>query len=91
MEREKEEAGERESERELSNLYLDAGCSAFTLKSVFCQQIVQGVGVGFVTKKFTESSTLVTSSFILVWSYLLLVSLMLCECSDPVKVSVWVL
>ncbi|KAK7446771.1 hypothetical protein BaRGS_00040238 [Batillaria attramentaria] len=34
--------------------------------------IVQGVGVGFVTKTFTESSTLVASSFILIWSYLLL-------------------
>lgn len=34
--------------------------------------IVQGVGVGFITKKFTEGSILVASSFILVWSYLLL-------------------
>ncbi|KAK7091600.1 solute carrier family 22 member 18-like [Littorina saxatilis] len=34
--------------------------------------IVQGVGVGYVTKKFTESSTLVASSAILVFSYLLL-------------------
>ncbi|XP_076437631.1 solute carrier family 22 member 18-like [Babylonia areolata] len=34
--------------------------------------VVQGVGVGFITKKFSESATLIASSFILLWSYLLL-------------------
>ncbi|KAL8584182.1 hypothetical protein ACOMHN_034868 [Nucella lapillus] len=37
--------------------------------------IVQGLGVGYVTKKFSESVTLVVSSFILVWSYLLLANI----------------
>lgn len=33
---------------------------------------VQGIGVGFVTKTFSETITMLASSFILVWSYILL-------------------
>lgn len=36
-------------------------------------QIVQGLGVGVLTKKFSENDILKWSSFLLVWSYLALV------------------
>ena len=36
-------------------------------------QIVQGLGVGIVTKKYSENDILKWSSFLLVWSYLALV------------------
>lgn len=40
-----------------------------------CVQIVQGIGIGYVTKTVPERVVLVTSSSILIFAYLLLVSI----------------
>jgi hypothetical protein len=48
--------------------------ASYYRRSNFILQIVQGVGVGVVLKKVSENAIMKWASFLLVWSYLSLVS-----------------